>query len=195
VSARSSSPADRSTSWAPNTFHQSLQPFTCSGAPIRDPLSGRIEGVLDISCLTEHSSPLMGPLVRSAVHEIERNLLVDRSHRQLALFKTSVHAEARSHGAVMAVGETVVMASAVAQDLLEPAEQATIGEYARYVMARQERAVDQMELSTGKVRPRQGNPGRGRRRGGRLIELALVADGPPTIPGPMDVTHPLPGQH
>lgn len=56
----------------PEHFHERLQPFACAGAPIRDPISRRIEGVLDISCLTEHSSPLMHSLVRSAAHDIER---------------------------------------------------------------------------------------------------------------------------
>ncbi len=177
----------------PEHFHERLQPFACSGAPIRDPLSGRIEGVLDISCLTEHSSPLMHSLVRSAAHEIERNLLVDRSHRQLALFETFVRAEARSHGAVMAVGETVVMASAVAQGLLEPAEQATISEYARYLMNRQDRAVDQIELSTGKVvRVKGTRVTVGTEVAGMVLEIALVADGPPTIHGPMGADHPVP---
>jgi transcriptional regulator of acetoin/glycerol metabolism len=63
----------------PEHFHERLQPFACSGTPIRDPLSGRIEGVLDISCLVEHSSPLMHSLVRSAAHEIERSLMLYRS--------------------------------------------------------------------------------------------------------------------
>jgi len=177
----------------PEHFHEHLQPFACSGAPIRDPLSGRIEGVLDISCLTEHSSPLMHSLVRSAAHDIERNLLVDRSHRQLALFETFVRAEARSRGAVMAVGGTVVMASAVAQGLLAPAEQATIHEYARYLMNRQDRAVDQLELSTGKVvRVKGTRVVVGAEVAGMVIEIALVADGPPTIHGPMDADHPAP---
>src|SRR5450631_2362722 len=66
----------------PEHFHELLQPFACSGTPIRDPLSGRIEGVLDISCLVEHSSPLMHALVRSAAHDIERNLLIDRSQNR-----------------------------------------------------------------------------------------------------------------
>ena len=62
-------------------------------AGILPPLSGRIEGVLDISCLVEHSSPLMHSLVRSAAHDIERNLLLDRSQCQQALFETFVRAD------------------------------------------------------------------------------------------------------
>ncbi|MHB8274370.1 MAG: sigma-54-dependent Fis family transcriptional regulator [Dermatophilaceae bacterium] len=161
----------------PEHFHERLQPFACSGTPIRDPLSGRIEGVLDISCLTEHSSPLMHALVRSAAHDIERNLLIDGSQCQQALFDTFVRADARSRGAVMAVGGTVVMANTVAQGLLTPMERATLQDHARYLMSRQVRSVDQLELSTGKVvRIRGTRIVAGADVAGMVLEIALVAE-------------------
>lgn len=117
----------------PEHFTEHLQPFACAGSPIHDPLTGRVEGVLDISCLSQDSSPLMRSLVRSAAHEIERNLLVDRSQRQQALFEAYVRMDARSRGAVMAIGGTMVMGNAVAQSLFEPAEQWAIHEHGRYL--------------------------------------------------------------
>jgi len=161
----------------PEHFHESLQPFACSGTPIRDPLSGRIEGVLDISCLTEHSSPLMHALVRAAAHDIERNLLIDGSQCQQALFETFVRADARSRGAVMAVGGAVVMANTVAQDLLTPMERATLQDHARHLMSRQGRSVDQLELSSGKVvRIRATRIVAGADVAGMVLEIALVAE-------------------
>jgi len=135
----------------PEHFHERLQPFSCAGAPIRDPLSGRIEGVLDITCLTELASPLMHSLARSAVQSIERNLLLDRSQRQQALFEAFVRADGRARGAVMAVGGSIIMGNSRAQTLLDPAEQRTIQEHANYLMVRKETAVDEIELTTGKV--------------------------------------------
>lgn len=135
----------------PEHFHEQLQPFACAGSPIRDPLTGRVEGVLDISCLTEHSSPLMHSLVRAAAHDIEHNLLIDRNERQQALFETFVRLDARTRDAVMAVGGSVVMGNAVAQNLFEPDEQRAIHEHARYLMVGHGKPVDQIELSSGKV--------------------------------------------
>ncbi|MBG6212946.1 MAG: hypothetical protein LH475_11805 [Cryobacterium sp.] len=135
----------------PEHFLEHLQPFACAGSPIRDPLTGRVEGVLDISCLSEYANPLMHSLVQSAAHEIERNLLVDRSQRQQALFEAYVRVDARSRGAVMAIGGTVVMGNAVAQTLFAPDEQWTIHEHARYLMISPGHPVDQIELSSGKV--------------------------------------------
>ncbi|MGP4049728.1 sigma-54-dependent Fis family transcriptional regulator [Streptomyces sp. 2A115] len=169
----------------PEHFHECLQPFACSGAPVRDPLSGRIEGVLDISCLTEHSNPLMHSLVRAAAHEIERNLLLDRSHRQQALFETFVRVDARSRDAVIALGGTVTMANAFAHVLLTPAEQQTVQDHARHLMSRRDRAVDQLELSTGKVvRVRGTRITAGHDAVGVVVEVALVAEGSPDRPSP-----------
>ena len=135
----------------PEHFLEHLQPFACAGSPIRDPLTGRLEGVLDISCLSEHASPLMHSLVRSAVHEIERNLLVDRSQRQRALFEAYVRVDSRTRGAVMAIGGAVVMGNAIAQSLFAPDEQWTIHEHARYLMISPGQPVDEIELSSGKI--------------------------------------------
>ncbi|CAN5276928.1 helix-turn-helix domain-containing protein [soil metagenome] len=135
----------------PEHFHEQLQPFACAGSPIRDPLTGRVEGVLDISCLSEHSSPLMHSLVRSAAHDIEHNLLVDRSQCQQALFETFVRLDARSRGAVMAIGGTVVMGNAIAQSQFDPAEQWLIHEHARYLMISPGDPVDRVELPGGKT--------------------------------------------
>lgn len=53
-------------------FADCLQPFACAGAPVRDPLSGRIEAVLDITCLRDNGDPGMVRLVREAARDIER---------------------------------------------------------------------------------------------------------------------------
>jgi transcriptional regulator of acetoin/glycerol metabolism len=135
----------------PEHFLEHLQPFACAGSPIRDPLTGRVEGVLDISCLSEDASPLMHSLVRSAAHDIERNLLVDRSQRQQALFEAYVRVDSRTRGAVMAISGTVVMGNVLAQSMFAPDEQWTIHEHARYLMISSGRPVDQIELSSGKV--------------------------------------------
>ncbi|AXT85652.1 transcriptional regulator [Aeromicrobium sp. A1-2] len=150
----------------PEHFNQQLQPFACSGSPIRDPLTGRVEGVLDISCLTEDSSPLMHSLVISAAHDIERNLLVDRSQCQQALFETFIRLDARTRGAVMAIGGTVVMGNAMAQSLFDAEEQSLIHEHARWLMIRHDQSVEQIELPSGKV---------ARVRGTRIVVGADIA--------------------
>ena len=130
-------------------FAECLQPYACAGAPVRDPFTGRLEGVLDISCLAEHSSPIMHSLVRTAAAHIERGLLADRNQLQQALFDAYTRLDARSRLAVLAVGERTVMANSPIQSLLEPGDLVALQEYARFVMLRRSTVDDVVDLPSG----------------------------------------------
>lgn len=130
-------------------FVDPLQAFACAGAPVRDPLTGRIEGVLDLSCLSEHSTPVMHSLVRSAARQIEHNLLLDRDQPQQALFDAYSRVQARSQEAVLAVGHHVVLANSSLQNLLDPHDQQALQDHLRFVMQRHATVDDQVELPSG----------------------------------------------
>ncbi|MGK3944630.1 SpoIIE family protein phosphatase [Streptomyces caeruleatus] len=66
-------------------FADCLQPFACAGAPVRNPLSGHIEAVLDLTCLRDDGDPLMLRLVRDAARDIEGRLLEQATRRERAL--------------------------------------------------------------------------------------------------------------
>lgn len=130
-------------------FAECLQPYACAGAPVRDPFTGRLEGVLDISCLAENSSPIMHSLVRTAAARIEHGLLADRSQLQQALFDAYTRVDARSRLAVLAVGERTVMANSPMQSLLEPGDLVALQEYARFVMLRHPTVDEGVDLPSG----------------------------------------------
>lgn len=130
-------------------FVDTLQSFACAGAPVRDPFTGRIEGVLDISCVTDQSSPLMHSLVRSAAHRIERALLLDRSQMQQALFDAYTRTDARTREAVLAVGDRVVMANSAMQTMVGPGDQEVLMDHARFVMHRHATVDDRVDLPSG----------------------------------------------
>lgn len=130
-------------------FNQSLVQFACTGAPIADPLTGRVAGVLDVSMLAESWNPLVDAVVRSAAAEIGRNLLLDRGHATRALFETYLHADARSGQAVLAFGNSV-MVNERARMLLSPEEIDDVGEYARFLMSREEAASRIVSLEGGR---------------------------------------------
>lgn len=130
----------------PEHFHERFQPYSCSGALIRDPMSGRIEGVLDLTCLTEHSTPMLHSIVRSAATDIEQSLLHDRSTRQQAVFEVFLRVDSHSKSAVFAIGGQVMMANALAQSAFDPVEQRMIVQHARYLMECRSPAEDEIEL-------------------------------------------------
>ncbi|QYN39192.1 Fis family transcriptional regulator [Pseudonocardia sp. DSM 110487] len=130
-------------------FVESLQPYACAGAPIRDPFTGRIEGVLDISCLSEDSSPILHSLVRSAAARIQRNLLADRNQQQQALFDTYTRVDARSRQAVLAVGPRTVMANSPMQTLLDPGDMLALQDHLRFLMIRHATVDERVDLPSG----------------------------------------------
>jgi len=130
----------------PEHFHERFQAYSCSGAPIHDPMTGHIEGVLDLTCLTEHSTPMLHSIVRSAANDIEQSLLHDRSLRQQALFEAFLRVDSHSKSAVFAIGGRVMMANALAQSTFDPVEQRMLAHHARYLMESRSAAEDEIEL-------------------------------------------------
>ncbi len=136
----------------PEHFIENLQSFACTGAPILDPVTGRVEGVLDISSLTHAWSPLMHTLVKSAAKDISRNLLLDRSQSQQAIFDTYLRVEARaSRHAVFAFGDSVFTANAAAQSMFDAHEQQILRDHARFLTSRRSRASDTLMLPDGRM--------------------------------------------
>ncbi|HUE31974.1 MAG TPA: helix-turn-helix domain-containing protein [Mycobacterium sp.] len=134
----------------PEHFSENLHLFACTGAPIINPVTGRVEGVLDISTLSQAWSPLMHTLVKSAAKDIGRNLLLDRGQAQRAIFDTYLKVTTRSaRQAVFAFGDSVFMANAAAQQLFDADEQRILREHATFLMASKERASDTLALPGG----------------------------------------------
>lgn len=136
----------------PEHFTENLQSFACAGAPIIDPITGRVAGVLDISSLAQTWSPIMHTLARSAAKDISRNLLMDRNQAQQALFETYLRVEAKhSRQCVFAFGDSVFIANASAQSLFDGEEQRTLREHATFLMGHRDRAVGTLELPSGRM--------------------------------------------
>lgn len=130
-------------------FVGALQAFACAGAPVRNPFTRRIEGVLDISCLADHSTPIMHSLVRTAARRIEHNLVQDRNQAQQALFDVYSRVDARTRGAVVAVGPRVVIANTTMQTLLDAHDQDALHDHVRFLAPRHTTVDQRVDLPSG----------------------------------------------
>ncbi len=132
-------------------FVERLRAYACAGAPVRDPVTGRIEAVLDLSCRVEHYSPVLHSLVTAAAARVQDALLRDRDTGQQAVFDHFTRVEARSQRAVLAVGHRVVLANTALQTLLDPGDLAVLQEHARSRMGRSRGpdVDDRVELPSG----------------------------------------------
>jgi transcriptional regulator of acetoin/glycerol metabolism len=130
-------------------FTEALVRFACTGAPIVDPATGRVEGVLDVSSLAETWTPLVHTLVGRAAADIGRNLLLDRCQAKQALFETFLKADLRPRQAVMAVGDSLTV-NQRAQQLFGPAEQFAIHQHALFLMTRRDQVSESFALESGR---------------------------------------------
>jgi len=170
-------------------FVEPLQPYACAGAPVRDPLTGRIEGVLDVSCRAEHSSPILHSLVTSAAARIQDALLHDRDTGQQALFDLYTRVDSRSRRAVVAVGRRTVLANTALQALLDPGDLAALQDHARFRMLRGPDVDDRLDLPSGvRVRLR----GTSVAVGGTVAGLVAVVSELREVPGAAVVSRQAP---
>ena len=58
-------------------FADALTALACAAAPIMDPRTGHVLGVIDLTCSARDASPLMLALARRAAREIEERLVDD----------------------------------------------------------------------------------------------------------------------
>ncbi|BBC33003.1 hypothetical protein SGFS_042970 [Streptomyces graminofaciens] len=153
-------------------FADCLSPFACAGAPVRNPLSGRIEAILDLTCLREDGDPAMLRLVREAAHDIEAELLEQATERERALLAAYRRAargvggpdvwprqppEHGPTGRAVPVGPTVGHGGRAASDgrageaALGRVDLAVLREKAEELIASPHRTLDEVALSGGRI--------------------------------------------
>ncbi|MGW3201353.1 SpoIIE family protein phosphatase [Streptomyces sp. NPDC001118] len=77
-------------------FAERSQGSACRALPVRDPLSGRIEGVLCFGYPRSFDHPALATVIRKAARAIERRLLSQSSARERALLRAYLDTEAEA---------------------------------------------------------------------------------------------------
>lgn len=109
-------------------FADPLRNMACAATPIRDPCTGRLLGVIDITVEGREFSWLMQPLVAQAASDVGRRLLESSSVAERLLLSTFLEATRRSRRPVLVLNERIMMATPNAIDLLGPADHAVLWE-------------------------------------------------------------------
>lgn len=111
-------------------FTDRLQGFACAGAPIRHPLSHRVLGVLDVTCLRPHANDLMRVLATRAAHDVEQMLLQRGSATAAAVMGEFERACRRGPHPVLAVTDDYVVANRAAHAVFGPGDQERVVRHA-----------------------------------------------------------------
>ena len=116
-------------------YNEVFDEAACVGAPIRHPVTRRVEGVISLTCRTADASPLQLAIVLGAVQEAERRLLEQATARERTLLASLLTARRRTAQPLVCVGEDIVLATPAAARLLEGVDQGLLWDRARRTLA------------------------------------------------------------
>jgi transcriptional regulator of acetoin/glycerol metabolism/DNA-binding CsgD family transcriptional regulator len=103
-------------------FADALTRLACAAVTVADPATGRVIGVVDITCAAGDASPLMLPLVKRAAWEIGQRLLDDSSADERILQEHFLRARRTSKGPVLALSRRTMLVNGAATGIVVPAD-------------------------------------------------------------------------
>ncbi|MFF5982615.1 SpoIIE family protein phosphatase [Streptomyces olindensis] len=124
-------------------FAERSQQNACVALPVRDPLSGRIEGVLCFGYPRGFEQPGLGATIRRAAEVIERRLLGQSSAHERALLRAYAAGGAEAAGLRRGVARE-------AADAFHPRDRAILMEKAAELISRAQRAAVDVTLPDGR---------------------------------------------
>ena len=167
-------------------YAERLEGLACAGVPLRDPVSGKTIGLIDLTCWRRNADPLLLSLVQSTAQQISQALAAASCDRDVALLEEYVRACKRSGGMVLALGDDVVMMNDHARSVLDPGDQQALIDRATEVLAARHSGAVNVELPSGatvRMSCRRVSDGVPRADGVVLVRLlAADAAAAPVIP-------------
>jgi transcriptional regulator of acetoin/glycerol metabolism len=101
-------------------FVGSLGELACAGAPIRDPITQRLVGVVDLTCRASRSNPVLLPLVKSLGSQIEDRMRDSAHESEIALLDAYQHQARGFPFGVLAIGGDVLLMNRYLRQTLTP---------------------------------------------------------------------------
>lgn len=104
--------------------------LACAGSPIRDPITRRVLGVVDLTCWARLSDPLLFVLAKSAGSQIEDRLSTLKNESETALLDSYLKQSRRYPGGVLAIGGEVVLMNPYLRQALDAGDQTALLDHA-----------------------------------------------------------------
>jgi transcriptional regulator of acetoin/glycerol metabolism len=160
-------------------FVEHLEELACAGAPIHHPVTGKVLGLVDLTCWQKDAGPLLAATAAALTRQIEQMLLAQSGERELAVLNDYLAACRRHRGPVLAVGDDLLMMNDRARELLDPADQEPLLIEASEALTDGRRHPLVIDLPSGRaarvhIRPTVGT------RGviGGVIDVQLISSSP-----------------
>lgn len=107
-------------------YVEHLEALACAGIPVVSPVTGKVHGVLDLTCWRRDAGRTLASAAASVARRITEELVEQSSRRELALLHDYLSTCRRNRGAVIGVGHDLLMLNDRARELLGPGDQAPL---------------------------------------------------------------------
>ncbi len=104
-------------------YAEHLEGLACAGAPIHDPLHGRMLGIIDLTCWRRDAESLLLTLAQTTAEQIQQALLVDAGMHEFSVLQAYRQTCHRTNGIVFAVTKDAVLLNERARSSLDPGDQ------------------------------------------------------------------------
>jgi DNA-binding NarL/FixJ family response regulator len=143
--------AQRAPSMVVGTEHfaDAFTPTACAAVPLTDPQSGRLVGVIDLTCRACDASPLMLALARRGAHEIEQRLVDDNGVAERVLLQHFLRRRRGAKGPLVFVNGHRMITNGAADHLVSPDDAAVLWETATRLLAHERPTVSDVVLTGG----------------------------------------------
>ncbi|MBY6413585.1 Fis family transcriptional regulator [Rhodococcus sp. BP-252] len=129
-------------------FLESFKGLSCYGHPVIHPVTGRVEGILDMTGVGAHANPLFAPFLARAASDIEARLLEGSKASERRLVDAFQRISHHKHVAVAAISDDFLLTNRTAMDVLDTEDHATLRELALDLGADGSRVVA-VDLASG----------------------------------------------
>ncbi len=107
-------------------YVEHLEDLACAGAPIYHPVTGKLVGIIDLTCWRADASAMMVAAATTAAKRIEEALFEHSGRHELALLHDYLVTCWRGHGAVLAISNDMLMMNNRAREILDPGDQQVV---------------------------------------------------------------------
>jgi transcriptional regulator of acetoin/glycerol metabolism/DNA-binding CsgD family transcriptional regulator len=130
-------------------FADALTALACAAAPIMDPRTGHVVGVIDLTCSERDSSPLMLALARRAAREIEERLVDDSAIVERVMMREFLRKRRGSKHPMVFANQRVVLTNTAAERLVRAEDEPLLRRKAEEMMSTASTGAFELVLSNG----------------------------------------------
>ena len=124
--------------------------FACAGAPILNPKSGRILGVIDLTCPAPDAHPLMLPTALRLARMIEQRLIDESSLQEKLVLQQFLRKHRSVRGPVVFLGPRSMLSNAAASRFVDAADEMLLRDVGNRMVSEGRFAFQEITLSAGR---------------------------------------------